>query len=78
VMAGLTLTEAEAPIAIIQELNNQGVTIVMVEHVMPVIMRLAARIVVINFGEKIAEATPEEIVRDQRVIDAYFGEHLDA
>ena len=42
------------------------------------IMRLAARIVVINFGEKIAEATPEEIVRDQRVIDAYFGEHLDA
>jgi branched-chain amino acid transport system ATP-binding protein len=78
VMAGLTLTEAEAPIAIIHELNNQGVTIVMVEHVMPVIMRLAARIVVINFGEKIAEATPEEIVRDQSVIDAYFGEHLDA
>ena len=78
VMAGLTIAETEAPMAIVRELNSQGVTIVMVEHVMPVIMRLATRIVVINFGEKIAEGTPEEIIKDQRVIDAYFGEHLDA
>jgi len=78
VMAGLTMTETEAPLAIIRELNKEGVTIVMVEHVMPVIMRLATRIVVVNFGEKIAEATPQDIVRDQRVIDAYFGEQLDA
>jgi branched-chain amino acid transport system ATP-binding protein len=78
VMAGLTMAETEAPMAVVRELNSQGVTIVMVEHVMPVIMRLATRIVVINFGEKIAEATPEDIVKDQRVIDAYFGEHLDA
>ena len=78
VMAGLTMAETDAPMEVVRELNRQGVTIVMVEHVMPVIMRLATRIVVINFGEKIAEATPEDIVRDQRVIDAYFGEHLDA
>jgi branched-chain amino acid transport system ATP-binding protein len=78
VMAGLTIAETEAPMSIVRELNSQGVTIVMVEHVMPVIMRLATRIVVINFGEKIAEATPEDVVKDQRVIDAYFGEHLDA
>jgi branched-chain amino acid transport system ATP-binding protein len=78
VMAGLTMTETAAPIAVIQELNRRGVTIVMVEHVMPVIMRLATRMVVINFGEKIAEATPEQILKDQRVIDAYFGDHLDA
>ena len=78
VMAGLTIAETEAPMAIVRELNSQGVTIVMVEHVMPVIMRLATRIVVINFGEKIAEATPADIVKDQKVIDAYFGEHLDA
>ena len=78
VMAGLTMTETAAPIAVIQELNRQGVTIVMVEHVMPVIMRLATRMVVINFGEKIAEASPEEILKDQRVVDAYFGDHLDA
>lgn len=78
VMAGLTLAETEAPLAVIRELNRQGVTIVMVEHVMPVIMRTATRIVVINFGEKIAEGTPATIVEDQRVIDAYFGELADA
>jgi branched-chain amino acid transport system ATP-binding protein len=78
VMAGLTMAETEAPIAIIKELNSQGVTIVMVEHVMPVIMRLATRIVVINFGEKIAEDTPGGIVKNQKVIDAYFGDELDA
>ena len=78
VMAGLTMAETEAPIAIIRELNSQGVTIVMVEHVMPVIMRLATRIVVINFGEKIAEGTPDEIIKNQKVIDAYFGDELDA
>jgi branched-chain amino acid transport system ATP-binding protein len=78
VMAGLTMAETAAPIAIIEELNQQGVTIVMVEHVMPVIMRLATRMVVINFGEKIAQGTPDEILKDQRVIDAYFGDHIDA
>jgi branched-chain amino acid transport system ATP-binding protein len=78
VMAGLTMAETAAPIAIIEELNKQGVTIVMVEHVMPVIMRLARRMVVINFGEKIAEGTPDAILKNQRVIDAYFGDHIDA
>ncbi|OPF91343.1 ABC transporter ATP-binding protein [Rhodopseudomonas palustris] len=78
VMAGLTMAETEAPMAIIRELNSSGVTIVMVEHVMPVIMRMATRMVVINFGEKIAEGTPDEIIKDRKVIDAYFGEHLDA
>jgi branched-chain amino acid transport system ATP-binding protein len=77
VMAGLTLAEAEAPLGVIQELNRGGVTVIMVEHVMPVIMRLATRMIVINFGEKIADGAPAAIVEDQRVIDAYFGEPLD-
>ena len=72
------MAETAAPIAIVQELNAQGVTVVMVEHVMPVIMRLATRMVVINFGEKIAEGSPDAIINDQRVIDAYFGDHIDA
>ena len=78
VMAGLTLAETEAPLAVIRELNAQGVTFLMVEHVMPVIMRAATRLVVINFGEKIAEGSPDAIVRDPNVIEAYFGEELDA
>ncbi len=78
VMAGLTLAETEAPLAIIRELNAQGTTIIMVEHVMPVIMRTATRIVVINFGEKIAEGSPAEIIENQQVKEAYFGDHIDA
>lgn len=78
VMAGLTLAETEAPLAVIHELNASGATIVMVEHVMPVIMRTATRIAVINFGEKIAEGTPASITQDKRVIEAYFGENPDA
>ena len=78
VMAGLTLAETEAPLAVVRELNAQGVTIVMIEHVMPVIMRAAHRMIVINFGARIAEGTPQEILEDRAVKDAYFGDHIDA
>ena len=78
VMAGLTLAEAEVPVGIIRELRAAGITFVLVEHVMPIVMKTADRIVVLNFGEKIAEGTPGEIVANQAVRDAYFGEELDA
>jgi len=79
VMAGLTLAEARAPIEIIKELRAEGMTFLMVEHVIPVVMNLADRMVVLNFGEKIADSTPAEVVRDQQVRDAYFGdEGIDA
>jgi branched-chain amino acid transport system ATP-binding protein len=78
VMAGLTLAETEAPLAVIRELNAQGVTIVMIEHVMPVIMRAAHRMIVLNFGAKIAEGTPQEMLADKAVVEAYFGDHVDA
>ncbi|MFT4095854.1 MAG: ABC transporter ATP-binding protein [Rhodoblastus sp.] len=78
VMAGLTLAETEAPLAVVRDLNAQGVTIVMIEHVMPVIMRAAHRMIVINFGAKIAEGTPQQILDDKAVKDAYFGDHIDA
>ncbi len=74
VMAGLTLGEAEVPLAAIRELHGSGITFVMVEHVMPIIMKAASRMVVISFGEKIAEGTPAEILEDARVRDAYFGD----
>jgi branched-chain amino acid transport system ATP-binding protein len=78
VMAGLTLAETEAPLAVVRELNAQGTTIVMIEHVMPVIMRAAHRMIVLNFGKKIAEGAPQEILANKAVADAYFGDHVDA
>ena len=78
VMAGLTLAEAQVPLALIRDLSRSGIAFVMVEHVMPVIMNVADRIVVVNFGEKLAEGSPKSIVADERVIEAYFGEKLDA
>jgi len=76
VMAGLTLAEAQAPIDIIKELRAEGMTFLMVEHVMPVVMNLADRLVVLNFGEKIADAIPADIVRDEQVRHAYFGDEV--
>lgn len=76
VMAGLTLGEAEVPLAAIRALHESGITFVMVEHVMPIIMKAASRMVVISFGQKIAEGTPAEIVGDARVRDAYFGDDV--
>ena len=78
VMAGLTLAEAQTPLALIRRMREQGLTFVLVEHVMPIIMDIADRIIVINFGRKVAEGSPEEIVNDQAVRDAYFGEAIDA
>ncbi len=78
VMAGLTLAEAEVPIAIVRALRQAGLTFVLVEHVMPIVMKLADRVVVLNFGEKVAEGTPAEIVRNPAVRDAYFGEEIGA
>ena len=78
VMAGLTLGEAEVPLAAIRALQGTGITFVMVEHVMPIIMRSASRIVVLNFGQKVAEGTAAEILQDARVREAYFGDDIDA
>ncbi len=78
VMAGMTLAEAEVPLGVIRRLRDSGMTFVMVEHVMPLIMSVANRIVVLNFGQKIAEDTPERIVANSAVVDAYLGDDLDA
>jgi branched-chain amino acid transport system ATP-binding protein len=78
VMAGLTLAEAETPVSIIRQLRDTGITFVLVEHVIPIVMKTADRIIVMNFGEKVAEGTPAEILANQAVRDAYFGEELDA
>ena len=73
-MAGLSSTEVDDILAILFRLNAQGITIIMIEHIMRAVMRFSERIVVLDAGERIAEGTPEEIVRNPDVERAYLGE----
>jgi len=72
-LTGLTPKESDEAIALIKEINKQGVTILMVEHIMRVIMGLSDRIVVLNHGEKICEGKPDEVCNDKEVIKVYLG-----
>ena len=75
VMAGLRPTEVDVMVAFLRELNRQsGLTILLIEHVMRAVMALAAEVVVVSYGEKIAQGTPQEISRHQAVLDVYLGE----
>jgi branched-chain amino acid transport system ATP-binding protein len=71
--AGLTPTEVEDAIELIKKIRGKGVTIVIVEHVMRVIMSITDRVHAINFGQTIAEGRPEEIANSPDVIEAYLG-----
>jgi len=73
VMAGLNATELGEMITLIRSLHGEGVGLIIIEHIMAAMMRLAQRIVVLHHGEKIAEGTPESIASDRRVVDAYLG-----
>jgi len=72
--AGLNLKETAELSRLIRRIQRQGVTIILVEHDMRLVMEIADRIIVLDRGQKIAEGTPEEIRSDQRVIVAYLGE----
>ncbi|MDQ0219152.1 ABC transporter ATP-binding protein [Peribacillus cavernae] len=76
VMAGLNPSEVKEILPMIKGLRESGITIILIEHIMEVVMNVCDRIVVVHHGEKIAEGTPKEITNNPEVIKAYLGEEL--
>ena len=77
-MAGLTRVELRGMIDLIKKIRENGITLVVVEHVMEAVMEVSDRIIVLNSGKKIMEGSPQEVVVNKEVIQAYLGEKYNA
>ncbi|MCK4786413.1 MAG: hypothetical protein KAV87_21830 [Desulfobacteraceae bacterium] len=73
VAAGLTEEEIPRLLDILKDVRSMGITYILIEHVLKVMMEAVDRITVIDYGSKIAEGTPTEVMEDKKVISAYFG-----
>lgn len=72
-MAGLSVEDTEQVIGLVCEIHASGVTVVVIEHVMRIIARLCAHAVVLNQGRLLAQGTPQEVLTNDRVREAYLG-----
>lgn len=78
IMAGLNLTEVKQVTDLIMKLNKGNISFLVIEHNMRAIMEVSVRIIVLNYGEKIFEGFPSDIMQDKAVVDAYLGDETDA
>ena len=74
VLAGLNPSEIDNMVQTVLKIREQGVTIIMIEHVMKAVMNVSDRIIVLDYGQQIAEGSPEEIAKNEKVIEAYLGD----
>jgi branched-chain amino acid transport system ATP-binding protein len=73
VMAGLNLTEIERTIELVREISATGITVIVIEHVMKAVLALCDRAMVLNFGRKLTEGKPHDVVNEPAVVEAYLG-----
>ncbi len=73
VFSGLSMSEIASMVPLIQRLQDEGITIVMIEHRLRELFQVANRVMVLNFGQKLTEGTPTEVMADEKVKEAYFG-----